>query len=120
MGGGDARNEALFSYVSCEARVPKDHPSALAIAERTGDSGEQVLTAIVLGYEAAGRIDEAITPGFRARGFHGCLVAIFATAVAAGRLLQLDPMVWHYDYSNQFCLNDRRNLCRPNQYLTFL
>jgi 2-methylcitrate dehydratase PrpD len=66
--------------------------SALAIAERTGAGGEEVLTAMVLGYEAAGRIGEAITPGFRARGFHGCLVAIFAGAVAAGRLLQLDPM----------------------------
>jgi 2-methylcitrate dehydratase PrpD len=49
-----------------------------------------VLAAIVLGYEAAGRIGEAITPGFRTRGFHGCLVAIFGGAVAAGRLLQLD------------------------------
>ena len=66
--------------------------SALAIAERPGAGGEEVLTAIVLGYEAAGRIGEAITPGFRSRGFHGCLVAIFAGAVAAGRLLQLDPM----------------------------
>src|SRR5260370_42071781 len=45
---------------------------------------------MVLGYEAAGRIGEAITPGFRSRGFHGCLVAIFAGAVAAGRLLRLD------------------------------
>ena len=26
MRGGDTRTEALFSYVSCEARVPKDHP----------------------------------------------------------------------------------------------
>ena len=26
MRGGDARTEALFSYVSCEARVPLDHP----------------------------------------------------------------------------------------------
>jgi len=26
MRGWDARSEALFSYVSCEARVPKDHP----------------------------------------------------------------------------------------------
>jgi 2-methylcitrate dehydratase PrpD len=66
--------------------------TALAIAERSRASGEDVLTAIVLGYEAAGRIGEAITPDFRTRGFHGCLVAIFAGAVAAGRLLQLDPM----------------------------
>jgi 2-methylcitrate dehydratase PrpD len=29
-------------------------------------------------------------PAFVARGFHGCLVAIFGGAVAAGRLLQLD------------------------------
>jgi len=64
--------------------------TTLAVAERTGSSGEEVLAAIVLGYEAAGRIGEAITPGFRTRGFHGCLVAIFAGAVAAGRLLHLD------------------------------
>ena len=65
--------------------------TALAVAERTAARGEEVLTAIVLGYEAAGRIGDAITPGFRARGFHGCLVAIFGGAVAAARLLQLDP-----------------------------
>src|SRR5215469_9898595 len=64
--------------------------TTLGIAERTGAGGEQILTAIVLGYEAAGRIGEAITPGFRARGFHGCLVAIFGGAVAAGLLLRLD------------------------------
>jgi transposase len=26
MRGGDVRSEALFSYVSCETRVPRDHP----------------------------------------------------------------------------------------------
>jgi 2-methylcitrate dehydratase PrpD len=64
--------------------------TAFATAERTGARGEDVLTAIVLGYEVAGRIGDAITPCFRASGFHGCLVAIFGGAVAAGRLLQLD------------------------------
>ena len=64
--------------------------TALAVGERTGAGGEEALAAIVLGYEAAGRIGEAITPGFRSRGFHGCLVAIFAGAVAAGRLLGLE------------------------------
>jgi 2-methylcitrate dehydratase PrpD len=63
---------------------------SLAVAERTGAHGEAVLTAIVCGYEAAGRIGEAITPGFRQRGFHGCHGAIFAAAVAAARLLGLD------------------------------
>ena len=64
--------------------------TAFAVAERTGTGGEEVLAAIVLGYEVAGRIGEAVTPGFRTRGFHGCLVTIFAGAVAAGRLLRLD------------------------------
>jgi 2-methylcitrate dehydratase PrpD len=64
--------------------------TSLATAERAGASGRDVLAAIVLGYEASGRIGEAITPGFRARGFHGCLVAIFGGAVATGRLLKLD------------------------------
>jgi 2-methylcitrate dehydratase PrpD len=64
--------------------------TSLAMAERTGASGQDVLVGIVLGYEASGRIGEAITPGFRKKGFHGCLVAIFAGAVATGRLLGLD------------------------------
>jgi 2-methylcitrate dehydratase PrpD len=64
--------------------------TAFAIAERTGARGGDILTAIVLGYEAAGRIGEAITPGFRTRGLHGCLVAIFGGAVASGRLLGLE------------------------------
>lgn len=64
--------------------------TALALAERNGADGASVLTAMVLGYEAAGRISEAITPGFRKRGFHGCLGAIFAATVAAGHLVRLD------------------------------
>ena len=64
--------------------------TSLAIAERTGASGQDILAAIVLGYEASGRIGEAITPAFQTRGFHGCVVAIFGGAVATGRLLRLD------------------------------
>jgi len=64
--------------------------TSLAMAERTGASGQEVLAAIVLGYEASGRIGEAMTPGFRNQGFHGCIVAIFGGAVATGRLLGLD------------------------------
>ncbi len=63
--------------------------TALAAAEHHGGSGEDVLTAIVVGYEAAGRIIDAM-PGFRERGFHGSNAAIFAATVAAARLLRLD------------------------------
>ena len=63
--------------------------TALAAAEHHGGSGEDVLTAIVLGYEMAGRIIDAM-PGFRERGFHGSNAAIFAATGAAARLLRLD------------------------------
>jgi 2-methylcitrate dehydratase PrpD len=63
--------------------------TSLAFAERLGARGEDVLTAIVLGYEAAGRISEPVTPGIRGRGFHGCIGAVFAAAVAASHLLHL-------------------------------
>jgi 2-methylcitrate dehydratase PrpD len=65
--------------------------TSLALAEHTGAGGPDVLAAIVLGYEAAGRIGDPISPQFRERGHHGCLIAVFAACVAAGRLLRLDP-----------------------------
>src|SRR5712691_7885020 len=64
--------------------------TALAAAEHHGGSGEDVLAAIVVGYELAGRIIDAM-PGFRERGFHGSNAAIFSAVGAAARLLRLDP-----------------------------
>ncbi|MBV8779461.1 MAG: MmgE/PrpD family protein [Alphaproteobacteria bacterium] len=64
--------------------------TALALAERTGASGKEVLAAMVCGYEAAGRIGGPVSPDFRERGHHGSTMAIFAAAVAAGKLLKLD------------------------------
>ena len=63
--------------------------TALAAAEHHGGSGEEVLAAIVAGYEATGRIIDAMT-GFRERGFHGSQAAIFSATLAAARLLHLD------------------------------
>src|SRR5260370_5762809 len=62
--------------------------TALAAAEHHGGSGEDVLAAIVVGYELAGRIIDAMT-GFRGRGFHGSHAAIFPANGAAARLLPL-------------------------------
>ena len=64
--------------------------AALALGERNGASGKEVLAALVLGYETAGRIADAIMPAFRNLGFHACIVASFAGAVASGRMLKLD------------------------------
>src|SRR5947207_8647060 len=63
--------------------------TALAAAEHHGGSGEDVLAAIVVGYETAGRVIDAMT-GFRERGFHGSNAAIFAATGAAARLLRLN------------------------------
>ena len=63
--------------------------TAIAMAERTGAGGRDVLAAMVLGYEIAGRIDEAVTPGRGERGFHGSISTIFGGAVATGSLLGL-------------------------------
>jgi 2-methylcitrate dehydratase PrpD len=64
--------------------------TALALGEKLGRSGEEVLTAIVLGYDAQARIGSALTPGFRDAGYHGCIIAVFGATVAAGRLMGLD------------------------------
>src|SRR5438132_5459180 len=63
--------------------------TTLAAAQDHGGSGADMLAAIVIGYELAGRIIDGM-PGFRERGFHGSNAAIFAATGAAGRLLRLD------------------------------
>src|SRR5262245_10132696 len=63
--------------------------TSIAMAERTGACGRDVLRAMVLGYEMAGRIDEALTPGRTDRGFHGSISTIFGGAVAAGTILAI-------------------------------
>ena len=63
--------------------------TAIAMGERLGSSGREVLGAMVLGYEAAGRIDEALTPGRMQKGFHGSVSTVFGGTVATGTLLKL-------------------------------
>jgi 2-methylcitrate dehydratase PrpD len=62
---------------------------SIAMAERTAATGRDVLSAMVLGYEIAGRLGEAVTPGYAERGFHAGMITIFAGAVTAGKLLKL-------------------------------
>jgi 2-methylcitrate dehydratase PrpD len=61
----------------------------LAIGERTNASGEDVLCAMVTGYEAAGRMGEALHNG-RA-GLHASIIVAFGGVVAAAKLLKLTP-----------------------------
>lgn len=61
--------------------------TGLAIAERTGATGQELLGALVVGYEAAGRIGEARQGG--RGGLHASQLVAFGGAVATAKLLRL-------------------------------
>jgi len=61
--------------------------ACLAVGERAASSGPQILRAMVLGYEAAGRIGEARQGG--RPGLHASQIVAFAGAAAAATLLEL-------------------------------
>ncbi len=66
-------------------------PCALSLAESLGASGEALLTAYLAGAETAIRVGAAVKGGFHHVGFHATgVVAHFASAIAAGRLLHLN------------------------------
>jgi 2-methylcitrate dehydratase PrpD len=72
-------------------------PAALALAERFGLSGAEVLHAFLLGAEVECRIGNAVSPGHYARGWHiTSTCGVFGSAAAAARLLRLDAeRTWH-------------------------
>jgi len=72
--------------------TPEVVPPALAIAERDGLSGRDLLVALAAGFETATRVGLGWDfPTARARGWHGPgIIGPFGAAAAAGRLLGLD------------------------------
>ncbi len=64
--------------------------AALAVAEREHSSGRSFLLAVVLGYEAALRIGEAVNPSHYRFWHPTGTAATFGAAVAAGSLMQLN------------------------------
>jgi 2-methylcitrate dehydratase PrpD len=75
----DIRNTAHYGTTLASA--------GLAIAERTGASGRDLLGAMISGYEAAGRIGDARRGG--RGGLHASQLVAFGGAVAVARLLRL-------------------------------
>ncbi len=65
-------------------------PAALAAGQKYHRSGRDVITAIVAGYEIGARIGEAINPGAYHRWHTTGVVGSYSSAVAAGKLLDLD------------------------------
>jgi len=72
--------------------TPEIVPPALAIAERDGLSGRELLVAIAAGCEVTTRIGIGLDyPVFRGRGWHGPgILGPFGAAAAVGRLLKFD------------------------------
>lgn len=65
--------------------------AALAVAELTGATGAEFLSAVVLGCEMMARASDATNFSLRNRGFHTTpTCGVFGAGVAAGRLLKLD------------------------------
>ncbi len=67
-------------------------PVTLALAERDGASGVEVLLALALGIEVECRIGKAVSPSHYARGWHiTATCGVFGAAAAAAKLLRLSP-----------------------------
>lgn len=69
-------------------------PAALAVGEAAGASGEEILAAMVAGYEVIARIGGAVPGAFHAGGYHATpICGAFGAAAVAGRLMQQTPAV---------------------------
>ena len=68
-------------------------PPALAVAEETGATGQELLVAAIAGMELMARIALGLDyPAFRARGWHSPgVIGPFGSAAAFGRLKGFDP-----------------------------
>jgi 2-methylcitrate dehydratase PrpD len=76
----DLRNIAHFGTTLTAA--------GLALGERTGATGRDLLLAMVIGYEAGGRVCDARAGG--RPGLHASQLVAFASAAVSAKLLKLD------------------------------
>jgi 2-methylcitrate dehydratase PrpD len=66
-------------------------PAALAAAEFSAASGDALITAVAVGWEAAARLHRSLGPDHEERGFSTIATCgTFGAAVATGRLFDLD------------------------------
>jgi 2-methylcitrate dehydratase PrpD len=67
-------------------------PVVLALAQKQPVTGQELITAMVAGYEVGWRIGRALLPELMRRGYHAqSAVGPFIAAAAAGKILRLDP-----------------------------
>ena len=98
----NAAGANVFDY--CDTHLPTVvHPTAplapalLAVAELRRVTGQQLLTAFVLGFEIECRVGAAVSPGHYPRGWHiTSTCGVFGAAAGAAKLLGLpaNRVVW--------------------------
>ena len=78
------------TYLSKEPAHPSDNiAAALAAAESVGATGRELIAAVALAYEVQCRFCDAAS--IRARGWDHVTYGAFSTALAAAKLMKLDP-----------------------------
>lgn len=89
-------NSCLFHSRAQEDTLGTTHagtiiiPAALVVAERNGNSGKEVLEAIIAGYEIAGTLDKNLSAFTTPRGFRASTIfGIIGCAATASKLLKL-------------------------------
>ena len=64
-------------------------PAAMALGERAGCTGNDLILGIILGHEFEMRLCEAAFPGIRERGWHHATLTAFVSPIVGGRMLGL-------------------------------
>jgi len=68
-------------------------PVILALAQKQRVTGQDLITAMVAGYEVGWRVGRALLPELMRRGYHAqSTVGVFIAAAAAGKILRLNPV----------------------------
>jgi 2-methylcitrate dehydratase PrpD len=81
----DVHRESFFHVGVCSI------PAVLALAEKNGRSGKEVITAVVAAFEVSIRLSLAVNPALRLRGFQTTATCgTFGGAVGAGKILGLN------------------------------
>lgn len=72
-------------------------PGLLAIGEERESTGKDVLTAYILGFEAAVKLGKVVQPYHREIGWHAtCTLGTIGSAIACGKLLNLNVIQMQY------------------------
>lgn len=80
----DVDSEAYFHF------SPPVYSAALAVAQKVGATGEELLTAVAAGSDALARLSIALNPSHRNRGYHTTAsCGVFGATVAAATLMKL-------------------------------